>query len=89
MIAGAPDGPPAQFLWRRVVHRVARAEGPDRFSIVLWRAQGSPLTRDYFRIEDEHGLRFWLYRDGLYDRELAPDAEGRVCARWYMHGLFA
>ena len=29
------------------------------------------LTRDYFRIEDETGLRFWIFRDGLYDREIA------------------
>ncbi|MDB5637871.1 MAG: hypothetical protein JWP51_2779 [Bradyrhizobium sp.] len=30
-----------------------------------WRAEGAMLTRDYFRVEDEAGLRFWLYRDGL------------------------
>ena len=30
-------------------------------------------TRDYFRVEDTNGHRFWLYRDGLYGREtLAP-----------------
>ncbi len=35
------------------------------------------LTRDYFRVEDEAGLRFWLYRDGLYDREIAQ-REGEI-----------
>ncbi len=39
-------------------------------------------TRDYFRVEDENGRRFWLYRDGLYDRETLP-------VRWYIHGVFA
>ena len=34
------------------------------------------LTRDYFRIEDEAGLRFWIFRDGLYESELA-DEEGK------------
>ena len=47
------------------------------------------LTRDYFRIEDEAGLRFWIFRDGLYESELA-DEEGKPApARWFVHGLFA
>ena len=54
-----------------------------------WRAESAILTRDYFRVEDEAGLRFWLYRDGLYDREI-PQEEGRaVQPNWFMHGLFA
>ncbi|HLV06209.1 MAG TPA: DNA polymerase Y family protein, partial [Croceibacterium sp.] len=40
------------------------------------------LTRDYFRVEDARGRRFWLFRHGLYDRETARPA-------WYIHGLFA
>ena len=41
------------------------------------------------RVEDEEGRRFWIFRDGLYERELA-DEEGRpVPANWYLHGLFA
>ncbi len=39
-------------------------------------------TRDYFRLEDVNGHRFWLYRDGLYAREC-------TMPRWYMHGFFA
>jgi protein ImuB len=40
------------------------------------------LTRDYFRVEDVRGRRFWLFRHGLYERETdTPD--------WYVHGLFA
>ena len=39
-------------------------------------------TRDYFRVEDEEGKRFWLYRSGIYGRETAA-------ARWFMHGIFA
>lgn len=40
-------------------------------------------VRDYYRVEDRAGGRYWLYRDGLYDRvgeEGAP--------RWFLHGLF-
>ncbi|NVN87096.1 MAG: DNA polymerase Y family protein [Rhodopseudomonas sp.] len=86
VIAGVPDGPPAQFRWRRATHAVVRAEGPERVAMEWWRAEGVTLTRDYFRVEDEAGLRFWLYRDGLYGSEVMP-AAGQP--NWFMHGLFA
>ncbi|HWN77939.1 MAG TPA: DNA polymerase Y family protein, partial [Bradyrhizobium sp.] len=64
VIAQVPDGPPARFVWRRATHAVVRAEGPERVAMEWWRPEGEMLTRDYFRVEDEAGLRFWLYRDG-------------------------
>jgi protein ImuB len=89
VIAEVPDGPPARFVWRRAAHAVVRVEGPERIAMEWWRAQGELLTRDYFRVEDEVGLRFWLYRDGLYDREIEQQ-EGRIVQpNWFMHGLFA
>ena len=89
VIAQVPDGPPARFVWRRATHAVIRAEGPERVAMEWWRDERAMLTRDYFRVEDEAGLRFWLYRDGLYDREI-PQEEGRaVQPNWFMHGLFA
>ena len=54
-----------------------------------WRSQGEMLTRDYFRVEDEAGLRFWLYRDGLYDREIVQKEGKAIQPNWFMHGLFA
>jgi protein ImuB len=89
VIAQVPDGPPARFVWRRAAHAVVHAEGPERIAMEWWRPDGQGLTRDYFRIEDEHGLRFWLYRDGLYDREIDPKTGKPVQPAWYMHGLFA
>jgi protein ImuB len=89
VIAQVPDGPPARFVWRRATHAVIRAEGPERVAMEWWRAQGEMLTRDYFRVEDEAGLRFWLYRDGLYDREIVQEEGKAVHPNWYMHGLFA
>jgi protein ImuB len=89
VIAQVPDGPPARFVWRRAAHAVVRAEGPERIAKEWWRPDGQGFTRDYFRIEDEQGLRFWLYRDGLYDRELDPKTGKPVQPAWYMHGLFA
>lgn len=79
-VAEVPEGPPRIFRWRRVAHRVARAEGPERIAPEWWRP-GERRTRDYYRVEDVEGRRFWLYRDGLYLR----DTEG---PRWYLHGVF-
>jgi len=89
VIAQVPDGPPARFVWRRATHAVVRAEGPERVAMEWWRAEGAMLTRDYFRVEDEAGLRFWLYRDGLYGREIEQEEGKAVQPNWYMHGLFA
>jgi protein ImuB len=85
-IAEVPDGPPVRFRWRRVLHEVARVEGPERIAMEWWRdAQGNALTRDYFRVECKEGARVWLYREGLFGRELKePDKPN-----WYLHGLFA
>jgi protein ImuB len=89
VIAQVPDGPPAWFQWRRATHTVMRVEGPERVAMEWWRSQAAMLTRDYFRVEDEEGLRFWLYRDGLYDREI-EQREGKIIQpNWFMHGLFA
>lgn len=89
VIAQVPDGPPARFKWRRATHAVVRAEGPERIAMEWWRLQGQALTRDYFRVEDEAGLRFWLYRDGLYGTETVGEDGKPVSPKWFMHGLFA
>ena len=86
VMAEVPDGPPIRFRWRRQIHDVKRAEGPERIGPEWWAKNepGARGTRDYFRVEDETGRRFWLYRDGLYEGE-ARDGP----PRWYVHGLFA
>ncbi len=79
-MASVPDGPPVQFRWRRVLREVARAEGPERI-LPDWLKQPQARARDYYRVEDRDGRRYWLYREGLYDEAEPP--------RWYLHGLFA
>ena len=49
------------------------------------RAFSGNLARDYFRVEDKSGLRFWLFRAGLY-RDLA---QGAAAPSWFLHGTFA
>jgi protein ImuB len=81
-LADLPDSAPARFTWRRVSHKVARADGPERLSPEWWlHAEGR--TRDYYRVEDESGRRFWLYREGLYARE-----DSARPPSWWMHGVF-
>ena len=87
--ATVPDGPPHQFTWRRVTHAVVRVEGPERIAMEWWKQNGGGPTRDYFRIEDEAGLRFWIFRDGLYESEPADEQGEPAPVRWFVHGLFA
>ena len=83
-LAEVPDGPPLRFRWRRALHEVIAAEGPERIEGAWWSEQGGP-ARDYFRVEDRSGLRFWLFRAGLY-RDLA---HGAAAPSWFLHGTFA
>jgi len=90
-MAPVPDDPPIMFRWRRLQHRVRRADGPERVAAEWWRnldpargheAPGDPgAIRDYYRVEDAEGRRFWLFRAGLY----RPDQP----ASWFIHGVFA
>jgi protein ImuB len=89
VIAEVPDGPPARFQWRRATHTVMRVEGPERVAMEWWRSGSEMLTRDYFRVEDEAGLRFWIYRDGLYGSELVTGEGEPAPSNWFVHGLFA
>jgi protein ImuB len=83
LLALVPDGPPVRFRWRRAWHEVVAAEGPERIEGDWWSEYGGGPTRDYFRVEDKTGLRFWLFRAGLY-RDLA-----RGSPRWFLHGMYA
>jgi protein ImuB len=96
VMALVPDGPPLRFRWRRALHEVVAAEGPERIAGAWWSEQAGALTewsrwplaratRDYFRIEDKAGLRFWLFRSGLY-RDVTP---GLPPPRWFLHGMYA
>jgi protein ImuB len=80
-VAEVPDGPPIRFRWRRLLHEVRRAEGPERIAPEWWRREAGTPTRDYFRVEDAQGRRFWLYREGLFGRETSSPL-------WYLHGVF-
>jgi protein ImuB len=79
----APDGYPRSFRWRGQVHEVVRVEGPERIAPEWWREKGATRLRDYYRIEDREGRRYWIYRLGLLGdgRGGSPD--------WFLQGLCA
>ncbi|HXW25483.1 MAG TPA: DNA polymerase Y family protein [Xanthobacteraceae bacterium] len=79
-IAAIPDGPPVRFRWRRALHEVVAADGPERIEGAWWSEEAGP-ARDYFRVEDQAGHRFWLFRAGLYRETVQP--------QWFLHGTFA
>jgi len=78
----SPDGYPRRFRWRGDVHEVVRVEGPERIAPEWWREKGSARLRDYYRIEDGAGRRYWIYRAGLAD-----DGRGGM-PDWFLQGMF-
>jgi protein ImuB len=74
LVASQPGSP--HLSWRRVRQGVAGSEGPERIAMEWWRHEAPEATRDYFRMEDEEGRRYWLYRN-------------TATAQWFLHGLFA
>jgi protein ImuB len=102
VLATVPEGAPVLLVWRRVRRRIVRAEGPERIAPAWWAAYvpsspeataGTPLTRDYYIIEEAGGARYWVFRAGLYDKERdgACDEDDddfqASTPRWFMHGL--
>ena len=82
VLYAVPEGPPAQFMWRRLTHKVVRFEGPERIAPEWWADRPGTRLRDYYRIEDQHGCRYWLFREGVV-------GDGRGGApRWCVQGIF-
>ena len=84
-----PEGPPPGVAEKIVIDPPAslgpsdllRADGPERIAPEWWRSDHAARSRDYYRLEDETGRRFWVYRAGLYQPEIP--------VHWFLHGFFA
>ena len=82
VVYATPEGMPRRFMWRRAVHDIARVEGPERIAPEWWRQSSSARLRDYYRVEDVTGRRYWIYREGV-----VGDGRGGAPG-WFIHGLF-
>ncbi len=77
--APIPDYPPMLFRYKGRLHKIIKADGPERIEQEWWLQQGQ--HRDYYYVEDEEGHRYWLFRSGHYDM-------GKTY-QWFLHGFFA
>lgn len=76
--APIPDYPPMLFIYKNKRHNILRADGPERIEQEWWIQQGQ--HRDYYRVEDEEGNRYWIFRSGHYNDKTF---------KWFIHGFFA
>jgi protein ImuB len=76
--APIPDYPPMLFRYHGKLHQIVKADGPERLEQEWWIQQGQ--HRDYYRVEDESGHRYWLFRSGHYHDQNF---------QWFLHGFFA
>ncbi|MEO6327293.1 MAG: DNA polymerase Y family protein [Ginsengibacter sp.] len=77
--APIPDYPPMNFRYKGKLHKVSKADGPERIEQEWWLQEGQ--HRDYYYVEDEEGYRYWLFRSGHYDAAKSY--------KWFIHGFFA
>jgi len=78
-----PDHPPVWFTWRGIRRRIRRADGPERIRGEWWKRDTEmTAVRDYFRVEDEAGERYWLFRSGDGEHENSGSQ------KWFLHGIF-
>ena len=83
VLHASPDGVPQRLRWRGQVREIVRVEGPERIAPEWWRERSTTRLRDYYRIEDEAGRRYWIYRQGI-----AGDGRGGV-PDWFLQGFYA
>jgi protein ImuB len=76
--APVPDYPPMLFRYKNKLHKIIKADGPERIEQEWWINEG--LHRDYYFVEDDAGCRYWLFRSGHYTEDRKE--------KWYLHGFF-
>lgn len=77
--APIPDYPPMLFRYKGKLHKIIKADGPERIEQEWWLQNGQ--HRDYYSVEDEEGRRYWLFRSGHYSADKTY--------QWFIHGYFA
>jgi nucleotidyltransferase/DNA polymerase involved in DNA repair len=83
VMALMPDQPPRRFEWRGTMYKIVAGDGPERVHGEWWRRDAEVwAVRDYYRVEDEAGGRYWVFRRG----DGFEDETGDLS--WWMHGVF-
>jgi nucleotidyltransferase/DNA polymerase involved in DNA repair len=83
VMALMPDQPPRRFEWRGKTYKIVAGDGPERVHGEWWRRDAEVwAVRDYYRVEDDAGGRFWVFRRGDGFEKDTGDLS------WWMHGVF-
>ena len=83
VMALMPDQPPRRFEWRGKTYKIVAGDGPERVHGEWWRRDAEVwAVRDYYRVEDEEGGRYWVFRRGDGFEGDTGDLS------WWMHGVF-
>lgn len=83
VIALMPDHPPRRFTWRGAAYDIVAGDGPERIHGEWWIREGEVwAVRDYYRVEDREGRRYWVFRRG----DGVDGTTGDLS--WWMHGAF-
>ena len=64
---------PCRFRYQKSIYTAAKKWGPERIETAWW--NGPTVRRDYWRIETEAGMHFWIYFDLRSDK-------------WFLQGEF-
>ena len=64
---------PCRFRYQKSIYTAAKKWGPERIETAWW--NGPTVRRDYWRIETEAGMHFWIYFDLRSDE-------------WFLQGEF-
>jgi len=72
-----PDHPPSRMQWRGQSLKILQGTGPERVSAEWWEnyADNQLEERDYFKVQDEAGRWFWVFRL-------------KSSQQWFMHGMW-
>lgn len=73
-IALLPDKAPSWIRWRSSSYKIIKGSYPERIAPEWWDPSTS-LERDYFKVQEEEGKWFWVYREN-------------PSQRWFIHGLW-
>ncbi len=76
--APIPDYPPMNFQYQEKMHKIIKADGPERIEQEWWIQEG--MSRDYYQVEDDNGNRYWIFRQGHY--------HSNHPVQWFLHGFF-
>lgn len=72
----SPDGPVMTMSWPHLILRIRTTIGPERITPRWWLRgddHRKPAPRDYFKVQDERGRWWWLYRRA-------------GTSHWFVHG---